>query len=450
MKSKDTDVRQGSPPEAWEPLSRVARAAAKPLQRFMRIEAASGVLLLVAAVVALVLANSSLSANYAKFWETPLQVSVGSFTFERSLRWFVNDGLMVIFFFVVGLEIRREIHSGALATLRRAALPLAAALGGMLAPAAVYLLVAGGPATRSGWGVPMATDIAFALGIFALLGKRVPGSLRVLLLAVAVIDDLGAILVIALFYSAGVSLPGLLVAALGLGAILGLQRMGIRAKSAYVVCGLVVWGAVYSAGVHPTIAGVLVGLLTPVRAWFGPEGFISGVQKELKPLSASEAPSEAQLHRSLERINVARREALSPAESLIERLHPWVAFGIMPVFALANAGVLLSGQALAGQETVAAGVALGLLVGKPLGVVGFSWLALKCRVAMLPGEVTHRHLALLGGVTAVGFTMSLFIGQIAFPDAAVLGAAKLGVLAASGIAAALTLLAGRFMFAAKP
>ena len=435
----------GSPPEAWEPLSRVTRAATIPVLRFMRIEAASGVLLLVATVSALLLANSSLAAGYSNFWEAPVAISVGPLALERSLRWIVNDGLMVIFFFVVGLEIRREMYAGALATWRGAALPMAAAAGGMLVPALVYIVVAGAPETRSGWGVPMATDISFALGIFALLGKRVPVSLRVLLLAVAVIDDVGAILVIGLFYSSGVSLPGLLVAGVALVAIVVLQRMGVRAKFAYVVCALVAWAAIYSAGIHPTIAGVLVGLLTPVRAWFGPQGFVTDVQRHLEPLSDADAVSPEEFQRSLNLVDVARREALSPAESLIESLHSWVAFGIMPLFALANAGVLLSGEALEAHGAVAAGVALGLLVGKPVGVLGFSWLALKCRVAILPDLLSGRHLVLLGCVTAVGFTMSLFIGQIAFSDAGALGAAKLGVLAASGVAAGATLLLGRFL-----
>ena len=224
-----------APPEAWDPLLRAARFARRPLERFLRVEAASGILLLVAAAIALAWANSPWAGAYSSLWHTPLGVRIGAFAFERSLEWFVNDVLMVIFFFVVGLEIRREIHVGELSELRRAALPAAAALGGMLAPAAFYLLIAGASATRSGWGVPMATDIAFAVGILALLGKRVPPALRVLLLALAVIDDLGAIVVIALFYSSGIALSGCALAALGLAAVFLMQRLGVRAKPAYVV-----------------------------------------------------------------------------------------------------------------------------------------------------------------------------------------------------------------------
>ena len=242
-----------SPPEAWEPLLRLARLAGRPLERFLRIEAASGILLLVTAAVALWWANSRWAAHYVDLWHTPLGLRVGSFVFERSLEWFVNDGLMVIFFFVVGLEIRREVHHGELSNLRRAALPIGAALGGMLVPAALYLLLAGAPPTRAGWGVPMATDIAFALGILTLLGKRVPAAMRVLLLALAVIDDLGAIVVIAIFYSSGVALSGLVVAALGFGCVLAMQRLGVRAKLAYLPPALVAWaGSMPPASIPPS------------------------------------------------------------------------------------------------------------------------------------------------------------------------------------------------------
>jgi NhaA family Na+:H+ antiporter len=434
-----------SPPEAWEPLQRFMRAAGRPLDRFLRIEAASGVLLLVSAGVALVWANSSWAAGFARLWHTPLGIRAGDFVFERSLEWVVNDGLMVIFFFVVGMEIRREVHCGELSEWRRAALPAAAALGGMLVPAGLYLALAGAPETRSGWGVPMATDIAFAVGILTLLGKRVPAAVRVLLLALAVIDDLGAIVVIALFYSSGIALSGVLVAASGLGAVLAMQRLGVRAKLAYVAPALVVWGGTYAAGVHPTIAGVIIGLMTPVRAWLGPGGFVLGVRKELKHLEQA-SPGSLSAHElagSLHHVDMARREAMSPAESLIETLHPWVAFAIMPVFALANAGVVLKGTSLdVTSWRVATAVAGGLVIGKPVGILLACWLTLRTRIARLPAGVTLRHLVVLGSVAGVGFTMALFIAQLAFGDGQLLGAAKLGILMASAIAAAVALLLG--------
>ena len=439
-----------SPPEAWEPLRRFARLAGRPFGRFLRIEAASGILLLVAATVALVWANSPWSESYLHLWHTPVGIRLGTFTFERTLEWFVNDGLMVIFFFVVGMEMRREIHHGELSEWRRAALPAAAALGGMLAPAALYMVFAGVPATRSGWGVPMATDIAFAVGILTLLGKRVPAALRVLLLALAVIDDLGAIVVIAIFYSSGVALSGLLIAALAFGGVFAMQRLGVRTKLAYVVPAVVAWAGIYAAGIHPTIAGVLVGLVTPVRAWLGPDGFLVGVRKELEQLAKAtpSALSSHELAETLRHVDVARREAMSPAESLIETLHPWVAFGIMPVFALANAGVSISGGSLdAASWSVVTGVAVGLIVGKPIGVLLASWLTLRLRIGTLPAGMTLRHLVVLGVVAGVGFTMALFIAQLAFTDARLLAAAKLGVLAASGGAAILGLVLGRLLLA---
>lgn len=435
-----------SPPEAWEPLQRFMRAAGRPLERFLRIEAASGLLLLVSAAIAMAWANSSWATGYARLWHTPLGVRLGDFVFERPLEWVVNDGLMVIFFFVVGLEIRREIHCGELSEWRRAALPAAAALGGMLAPAGLYLAFAGGSQTRSGWGVPMATDIAFAVGILTLLGKRVPAALRVLLLALAVIDDLGAIVVIALFYSSGIVLSGVLVAAGGLGAIVVMQRIGVRAKVAYIAPSLVAWAGSYAAGVHPTIAGVLIGLMTPVRAWLGTDGFVVGIRKELKLLESAPAGSLSahELASSLHHVDVARREATSPAESLIETLHPWVAFVIMPAFALANAGVVLTGPTLdAASWQVASAVAGGLVVGKPVGVLLACALVLGTGIARLPVGVTLRHLVVLGTVAGVGFTMALFIAQLAFVDARLLTAAKLGVILASVFAAVLALVLGR-------
>ncbi|HET8933478.1 MAG TPA: Na+/H+ antiporter NhaA [Polyangiales bacterium] len=436
------------PPEAWRPLVELRGAARRSLEHFLRIEAASGILLLLAAAVALVWANSPWAGGYASLWHTPIGLRLGSFTFERTLEWVVNDGLMVIFFFVVGMEIRHEIHSGELSEMRRAALPVAAALGGMIAPACLYMAFAGGPATRSGWGVPMATDIAFAVGILTLLGRRVPAALRVLLLALAVIDDLGAIVVIAIFYSSGIVISGLCVAAVGLAGIFAMQRLGVRSKPAYIVPAFVLWAGVYTSGIHPTIAGVIVGLVTPVRAWFGASGFRVGVRQELEHLEKKndERSSVHELSEVLRNVDVARREAVSPAESLIETLHPWVAYGIMPVFALANAGVKLPETSLdLGAQRVLIGVCAGLIVGKPLGVLFMSWLTLRLRVASLPAGLSFRHLTVLGVVAGVGLTMALFIAQLAFSDMQLLAAAKLGVLAASGGAAVLGVALGRWL-----
>jgi NhaA family Na+:H+ antiporter len=294
----------------------------------------------------------------------------------------------------------------------------------------------------------MATDIAFAVGILTLLGRRVPPALRVLLLALAVIDDLGAIVVIALFYSAGLLWSGLLVAAAAIGAILLMQRSGVRTKALYVAPAIVAWAGVYAAGIHPTIAGVVVGLITPVRAWLGADGFVAGMRHEIDVLegASASAPSPQELSGSLRQVELARREALSPAESLIRTLHPWVAFGIMPVFALANAGVALDGVAFdATSSRVATSVAVGLVVGKPLGILLICWVTVRLGIGRLPVGVTTRHVVVLGVVAGVGFTMALFIAQLAFGDQRLLAAAKMGILAASGGAGILALLLGRLL-----
>jgi Na+:H+ antiporter, NhaA family len=435
-----------SPPGAWAPLQKLARFARLPLERFLAIEAASGILLLLAAGLALVLANSPWSAQVADFWALKVGITIGSWSFSRDLVWIVNDGLMVIFFFVVGLEIRREIHHGELSELRRAALPVAAAIGGMIAPALVYLAIAGDPSTRSGWGVPMATDIAFAVGVLALLGRRVPAALRVLLLAVAVIDDLGAILVIAFFYSDGLQVGGFAVAAAGIGGVFVLQGLGVRSRWAYVVPGLVLWAGIYAAGVHPTIAGVILGLLTPVSAWVGVDGLIAGLQRHVEGEAGLKSLQGHALTEALAEVDHLRREATSPAEALIETLHPWVAYGIMPIFALANAGVSVAGFSLAGDAgRVIPAVGLGLLLGKPLGILVVVYITKWLGWVALPRGLGFRHLLVLGVVAGIGFTMALFVAQLAFVNPALLDAARLGILAASGAAGLLALGLGRFL-----
>jgi NhaA family Na+:H+ antiporter len=424
----------------------MARLAALPLERFLRIQAASGLLLLVAAVIAFVWASSPWAESYVALWQTPVGITVGAFSFERSLRWAVDDGLMAIFFFVVGLEIRREIHHGELSEVRRAILPLGAALGGMVVPALTYTAIAGGVAP-SGWGVPMATDIAFALGVLALLGTRVPPALRVLLLALAVVDDLGAILVIAVFYSEPLRPSGLLAGAGALAVILMMQRFGVRRKAMYVAPTIAAWAGIYAAGVHPTIAGVIVGLMTPVRAWLGPEGLLReapALLDEIAEQARHRRPDAHALAGTLASIDHLRREAMSPAESLIEGLHPWVAYGIMPIFALANAGVPLADLELqADGVTVAFGTGVGLVLGKLVGVVGASWLTVKTGLASLPKGLDVRHLLVLGSVAGIGFTMALFIAGLAFTEPERLAAAKLGVLLGSVLAGVATLALGR-------
>ena len=434
------------PPGASPRAHKLAAAFARPIDKFLHVEASSGILLLIMAVVALVWANSPWASSYEHLLHAPIFLGFGEHAFTHSVHFWINDILMVIFFFVVGLEVRREIFEGELSEVRRAALPVAAALGGMLMPAAIYLALNHGSPTSEGWGVPMATDIAFAVGALALLGKRVPAPLRVLLLALAIIDDIGAILIIAFFYSAGIAWTGLAVVALGVATVLVMQRVGFRQPVLYVVPGVLIWAGMLHAGIHPTIAGVMLGLLTPVRPWFGHAGFLQETQEALDRLRERDGSDvdPRDLLPDLERINVARREAVPPVTRLESALHPWVAFGIMPLFALANAGVHLGGV---GSDTshvfgIALGVGLGLVVGKPLGILVFSWLAVRLGLASLPRGVSWGGVLLVGCVAGIGFTMALFIAALAFSDASMLAVAKLTVLAASAVAGVGGLLVG--------
>jgi NhaA family Na+:H+ antiporter len=356
---------------------------------------------------------------------------------------------MTIFFFVVGLEIRREIHSGELSDLRRAAFPLTAAIGGMLIPACLFEGLNLGQPSARGWGIPMATDIAFAVGVLALLGPRVPPPLRILLLALAVIDDVGAILVIAIFYSSGLAPIGFVVLGAGLVVLLAMQMLGVRSPWAYVSPAMVVWAGAYVAGIHPTLAGVVLGLLTPVRAWFGREALIEQTGASVAALREGDGRDERALLPHLDDLNEARREAISPVERIQHALHGWVAFGVMPLFALANAGVFLGNASFSGEPLlVFLGVAGGLVLGKPLGILAFSWLAARAGLAALPRGVTWAQVAVVGAVAGIGFTMSIFIAELAFPTGTNLETSKVGILVGSGVAAVLAYGLGRLILPA--
>lgn len=439
-------------PEASVFARRLAQRLLRPLERFLRIEASSGIVLLVAAAGALLWANSPWGASYERFWETPITLGVGRFVDVRPLHFWINDGLMTIFFFVVGLEIRREIHEGELADLRRAVLPIMAACGGMIAPALIYFSIHHEGAARSGWGVPTATDIAFAVGVLALVGKRVPPALRVLLLALAIIDDIGAIVIIAFFYSEGISIAGLGVAAAGLLGIWLFQRLGVRRALAYLPPAAIVWLGMLEAHVHPTIAGVLIGLLTPVRPWFGIDGFLAAAGDAIEDFRERRDRGGHALLQPLRRIRQAQREALPPVVKLQAELHPWVAYGIMPLFALANAGVDVRalGHVDGEATSVALSVLVALVVGKPLGIMALTAASVRLRICTLPRGVGWRGILLVGCVAGIGFTMAIFIAGLAFEDEALLGAAKLGVLVGSAIAAVAGVTLGRLMLSPTP
>jgi Na+:H+ antiporter, NhaA family len=386
--------------------------------RFISVEAVSGLVLLGAAALALACANSPWSHAYQSLWQRRLSFGVPLLD-GYDLQFWVNDGLMTIFFLLVGLEIRREIHDGTLSDPRVATLPIIAAAGGVLVPALLYILIGSAPPVRRGWAIPTATDIAFAAGVLSLI-PHVPAALRMLLLTLAIADDVAAILIIAFCYSGGI-LPGQFVLiATGMALVLLLQALSVDAALAYVLPGALVWLGMLRAGVHPTLAGVVLGLLTPVSAAFG-------LRRRQRPAARP--------------VPVVRVEAM---------LHPYVAFGIMPLFAFANAGVSLKGLELGSGAplAIAAGIVLGLVLGKPIGIVLAALAAVRLKLAGLPDGVRWPQLVLLGMLGGIGFTMSVFIANLAFADQRLLAAAKFAVLVGSALAAALALTYGRSQSAA--
>tara|TARA_R110001599_G_scaffold64023_3_gene178811 strand:+ start:424506 stop:425879 length:1374 start_codon:yes stop_codon:yes gene_type:complete len=427
----------------------IAERAFSTLERFLHIEAFSGVILLLAAASALVWANSPLAHSYHDLWHLPLSFSLGDFSYSQSLHFWINDGLMTIFFLVVGMEIRREIHEGALANMQLAALPLAAAVGGIVAPALIYFGLNHEGVQSHGWAVPTATDIAFAVGVLALLGRSIPANVRVFLLALAIIDDIIAVLIIAIFYSGGLDYGGFIVAALGIAMVLGLQWIGVGAAFAYVLPGAILWMGLLQTGAHPTLAGVVLGLMTPVlatRTRERPLDLASNAVKDIGRHTEEKSDGPQQLAQPLKQLRQAQRDLLPPVSRVQMALHPWVAFGIMPLFALANAGVSLNGVDLSTSASfsVMIGVIAALVLGKPLGIIGASWLVVKLGWCKLPTAVTWGGITVVGLLAGIGFTMSIFIATLAFPNPGLLGAAKLGVLLASLSAALIGLAWGGF------
>jgi Na+:H+ antiporter, NhaA family len=412
------------------------------LREYLRAEAAGGVVLMAAAAVALAWANSPWRAAYADLWATRLAFELGRFTLDGDLRHWVNDGLMTLFFLVVGLEIKRELVVGELRSWRSAALPVLAAAAGMAVPAALYAaLNAGGPGA-AGWGVPMATDIAFALGVLALLGPRVPAALKVFLLTLAVVDDLGSILVVALFYSQGVDAAALAAAAGVLLLVAGLVRARVWWLPVHVALGTALWLALWRSGVSPALAGVAMGLLTPARPTTPPEQV-----RDLGPVLAQELADDPRPPPLREMLREARG-AVPLAERLAHDLHPLSAFVVVPLFALANAGVTVDRDALAGVEgagAVLGGILLGRVAGKLAGIGLAVWLAVRLGLAAVPGGASWRQVAGVATVAGIGFTVPLFVAGLAFPAGRFDAAVKLGLLFASvlaGAGGALVLLAG--------
>lgn len=408
----------------------LARYVARPVREFLRVESAGSVLLLAATVLALLWVNLPVAGwaeGYDHFWHTPLTIELGDWRIEESLQHWVNDGLMTLFFFVVGLEIKHELVHGDLRDPRTAALPIVAAVGGMAVPALLYVAIAGGGDAGAGWGIPMATDIAFAVGVLGVLGRRIPSAARLFLLTLAIVDDIGAIVVIAVFYTADLAL-GWLGVALGLLAVMVLLRvLRVWAVPVYVVLGVGVWFALLESGVHATLAGVAIGLLTPAVALLRPEVATGYAVEALRDndLDADE----------LHKLRFLVGESVPVVERLQARLHPLSAYVVLPVFALANAGVALDGLGAALTSPVGLGVGVGLVLGKPLGIGLACFVAVRLGIARMPVDTSWRQLLGVGAIAGIGFTVSLFIAGLSFTDPVLTDDAKIGILLASLLAA---------------
>lgn len=402
-----------------------------PLRDFLHTEAAGGVLLLIATVAAMVWANSPWHASYDHFWHSEIALEIAGHELRLSLQHWVNDGLMTVFFLVVGLEIKRELTSGHLAGMRAATLPVVAAIGGMVAPAVLYLIIAGGSHAH-GWGVPMATDIALAVGVMALVGAAAPPSLRAFLLGLAVVDDIGAIVVIAVFYSSGVSFGWLAAATAAVGLTVVLRRAGVYQTPAYVAVGVFMWFAMHEAGIHPTLAGVLMGLLAPVTPRVAPEYVDTDELANVGTFESARATM------------VLAKSSVSTVEWLEHHLHPITSYVVVPLFALANAGVRVTNEAVrhALHSPITWGIIVGLVVGKPVGVLVATRLAIRSGRADTPPSTDARHLLGAGHAAGIGFTVALFIAELAFRDNGVVNItdvtdAKVAILAASVLSGAL-------------
>lgn len=416
-----------------------------PIHRFIHQEFTGGIVLFAAVIIAIVWANSAWHDSYHHLWETRLAVSFAGNALDQPLHIWINDGLMALFFFVIGLELKREFMAGELSSIKKASLPMVAALGGMLVPALIYALINKGMPSAKGWGIPMATDIAFALALLSLAGRQIPSSVKVFLSALAVADDLGAVLVIALFYTASIAYIPLIAGACLLGLLVLGNALGIRSSLFYLLVGIAVWLCFLSSGVHATIAGVLVAFTIPARTKINEQEYVSCLNaytrqfEQEMPLDGSLTTAEQ--HRTIEKIKQLSLDAETPLQKIEYGLHPWVAFVIMPLFALANSGMVIGSDFFSTLlNPVSLGVAIGLLLGKFIGVLLFTWLMVRLKIAGLPQFATWRHIAGVAVLAGVGFTMSLFITGLAFNDADMIDQSKYGILISSVIAGTIGIL----------
>ena len=417
-----------------------------PFQRFAAEEASGGILLLGCTVAALIWANSAFEHSYDVLWDTRLTIGFRHFLLDEPLHFWINDALMAVFFFVVGLEIKRSVILGELASFRQAALPVVAAIGGMVVPAAFYLALNPSGEGADGWAIPMSTDIAFSLGVLALLGSRIPIALKVFLTAFAIVDDIGAVIVIAVFFTETISWVNLAVGGGLLGALVLMNVIGVRNPVVYAIVGIVVWVSFFKSGIHPTVAGILIAMTIPLKVRINPEQFVARAKALIDEFAADgdAGPRRGDLalttvrqRSALEELEIASKEVESPLQRLEHSMHPVVAFAIMPLFALANAGVLLGEDVFELLTTpVSLGIMLGLVIGKPLGIGIFAWLSVKTGLAFLPQGIPWKQILGVACLGGVGFTMSIFVGGLAFTDDTLITESKLGILVASIVAGA--------------
>jgi NhaA family Na+:H+ antiporter len=419
----------------------------EPFVRFARLEASGGILLLAATLAALIWANSPWEASYHTILHTPVSVGFGKYQLAQDLHHFINDGLMCIFFFLVGLEIKREVLSGELSSAKRAALPFAAALGGVLVPALIYFSLSRHSEAANGWAIPMATDIAFVLGVLALLGNRIPIALKVFVAALAIVDDIVSVLVIAVFYTSQISYRSLIAGLVGVGISFFANRVGVRRPMVYAVIGVFVWLATLKSGVHATVAGILLAFTIPTETYLHAPKFLERARELLDQIASIPEGEQDSPHQQDGAAHELERQCellQTPLYRMEHGLQPWVSFVIMPVFALANAGVHILGNLLpALTSTVGLGVGLGLLIGKPIGIMLFAWLAVKSGLASKPESLSWDRLFGASCLCGIGFTMSLFIAALSFGDTPLLTLSKIGTLVASllaGLAGGLLLL----------
>lgn len=410
-----------------------------PVSRFIHLEYTGGIVLFLSVIVAIIWANSPFHESYHHLWDIKFSIGFDDYVLNKPLHIWINDGLMALFFFVIGLELKREFMEGELSTLKKASLPMMAALGGMLVPAAIFFVINKGLASEHGWGIPMATDIAFALALLSMAGKHIPGSVKVFLSALAVADDLGAVLVIAFFYTSDLNFVPLGIAAVFLLVLIAGNKLGIRSTAFYLLIGIAVWIGFLLSGVHATIAGVLVAFTIPAVTKINENSFSENLRK-LSNDFEQEIPNSGLLttseqHRTIEQVKSLTLAAETPLQKIEYALHPWVAFVIMPLFALANAGIIIGADFFSALvNPVSIGVISGLIIGKFVGVLLFTWLMVKTGLAQLPDQANWKHITGVALLAGVGFTMSLFISNLAFEQPEFIEQAKYGILIASLLA----------------